>query len=192
MSTSREKERADLYSFVKDWREAIEGKVAQIPKIDFSELPKMLLEIFPQIEHAIIDENTTARHFDLASSAHEIIFKLLDVIEVIRARQEDMQAADDMGEFLNEYITKLNIGMAEYKTRKETKKSLARSGSAAKLVNDPKQLAKAQIKQEFDAWQCNEVIYSNNPDFAKKMSNKFPISFKTVESWIPIWRKATP
>lgn len=67
----------------------------------------------------------------------------------------------------------------------------ARLGARAKLKDDPKQIAKAKVKQEFEAWQRNEVRYKNNSEFAAAMM-KHGLAFKTIEGWLPIWRKVTP
>ena len=72
----------------------------------------------------------------------------------------------------------------------ELRSEFGRRGARAKLKDDPKQIAKAQIKQEFEAWQRGEVVYKNGSDFARKMEAKFDVTFKSVEGWLPEWRRA--
>jgi hypothetical protein len=170
---------------------ALSEKFAQIPRVDIHDLLQAVLEIYPQIDLVLKDENSTKLHLDLAHSTFEVTNKFVGLAREMQATFDFMEQMSDLIDDFSTKHIRLQVEQVKQQTEKATKKALATSGSAAKLVNDPKQLAKAQIKQEFDAWQRNEVIYLNGSDFAKKMSNKFPISFESVKSWVTLWRKAT-
>lgn len=68
-----------------------------------------------------------------------------------------------------------------------------RKGIKAKLANDQKQLAKAEVKVIFLAWQngTTGVRFKNYADFGRKMVERFPklTDQRTPAEWCTAWQK---
>ena len=68
---------------------------------------------------------------------------------------------------------------------------LAVKGAKAKLANDPKQLAKAKVKECWDEWQMKPANYKGKSAFAKDMMAKFEEldSQAVITRWCGQWEK---
>ena len=67
----------------------------------------------------------------------------------------------------------------------------ARSGGLAKLANDPKQKAKAMVRECWDEWQKQPDRYKGKASFAHDMLDKFEDlkSQPVIEGWCRTWDK---
>ena len=150
---------------------------------------KLLVE---SIADAIACEGTSAKHFDLADLALTTVGQLSDCLN----KQALNQHLHEIHNKLNDAAHRLEVAMMEYRTRKDTKRTLAKSGIEAKLKIDPKQQAKAEIAKEFNRWMANQSNFRDGAKFALKMvelhidKDGAPLlTTKTVESWVTQWRK---
>lgn len=71
--------------------------------------------------------------------------------------------------------------------------NMAREGAKAKLVNDPKQAAKAQVKECWLAWRKKPETYKGKSAFAKDMMEKYESldSQVVITRWCSQWEKET-
>lgn len=72
-----------------------------------------------------------------------------------------------------------------------TRTEIARAGVAAKLARDPKQAAKATVKECWEAWQEEPDRYKSKAAFARDMLNKFEHleSQPVIEGWCRAWER---
>ncbi|WP_426176302.1 hypothetical protein [Massilia sp. TWR1-2-2] len=75
----------------------------------------------------------------------------------------------------------------------------AKKGGVARHHDTPNFLAKKFIRECWDEWQSNPMLYRTQTDFATDMMSKVPtdhsgkpvVSFDTiVKKWVPMWVKA--
>ncbi len=192
MSTSFESKFAEWKSSVVASQNEIDEKSNQIPSFDGSNFPELCTKHMAQIQQAIQDESSSESHLVLAHSSIEVISKLFELVEFLHAKRKIYKEAVEFEKFLGEKSAEVNIKIAEFKTRRETKKAFATSGSDAKLKNDPKQLAKAEIFEEFKRWFFNETQFRTNSLFASEMCDRYPalqLRTRSIEAWLPKWRR---
>ncbi|WP_045764488.1 hypothetical protein [Xanthomonas albilineans] len=69
-------------------------------------------------------------------------------------------------------------------------RSCARRAVAAKLRNDPKQVAKSQAFKMWQDWQLGKVVHISGAAFARHVVETLPIDdTNTVQRWMRAWRK---
>lgn len=78
-------------------------------------------------------------------------------------------------------------------TMRKIRSGIGRSGANAKLAADPKQKAKALIRECWDDWQKDPVRYKSKAAFARDMRDKFPNleSQPVIEGWCRLWERKT-
>ncbi|MFM9926924.1 hypothetical protein VLK31_28335 [Variovorax sp. H27-G14] len=71
------------------------------------------------------------------------------------------------------------------------RKRFAKSGAAAKLAKDPKQMEKGAVRECWDAWQRDRSRYKGVAAFARDMLQKFENleSQQVIERWCRAWTK---
>jgi hypothetical protein len=71
------------------------------------------------------------------------------------------------------------------------RKEFALAGAKAKLANDPKQVAKREVKEWWIRWRANPTWYQGKSSFARAMLDKYPdlSSQPVIEGWCRAWEK---
>ena len=72
----------------------------------------------------------------------------------------------------NECQIELQFAQREQVILKQARSEMAKIGAQAKLANDPKQIAKAQVRECWDKWQRNPSSYTSKSAFARDMLDK--------------------
>lgn len=182
------------FEAVEKLAEILGEKFAQIPRIDIHDLLRNVLEIYPQIDRVLKDENSTKHHLDLAHSTLEVTNKFVGLAREMQATFDFMEQMSDLIDDFSTKHTRLQVEQAKQQTEKATKKALATSGIQAKLRKDPKQQAKAKIKDEYGRWKANCVKYRSAAAFARKMVGLHVdphgeplVTTDSVEKWASDW-----
>lgn len=70
------------------------------------------------------------------------------------------------------------------------KRALAQTGAKNRWQNDPKTLAKQQVKECWDLWQANPSRYRGKAEFARDMLSKFEDlnNHETIQRWCRVWQ----
>ena len=165
-------------------------RIDQVPKSGIRNLPLLVRAIQLQIKVANIDVDSNLHHRDLASLTKILLDTFIYCSQIQQAKLDQERVDSEILKIYQEQTAACYIEIAKIETRKETKKTLAKSGIVAKLKNDPKQAAKADIAMEYKLWKSNQTTYRSAAAFAVKMVMLYPdLRTKTVESWVTQWGK---
>lgn len=91
----------------------------------------------------------------------------------------------------NECQIELQFAQREQVIIKQTRSETAKIGAQAKLAKDPKQKAKALVRECWDAWQRKPSSYKSNSAFALGMLDKYE-SLKNqavIAGWCSKWSR---
>ena len=113
-------------------------------------------------------DGSTPRRVNMAELvAQELVKMRAERVEV------DLQAAENQGH------------------EKAVLRAISKKGVAAKLANDPKQAAKADVKHCWETWQNNPDEYESKEEFAGYMKERFPIlkSIRKITDWCRKWER---
>ena len=86
------------------------------------------------------------------------------------------------------------ISANQWRSRNQfkAKAELARKGARARYADDPKQLAKIEVKESWIRWQSDPGSYRSKAEFAFSMVNVHEptlISTKVIERWCTEWER---
>lgn len=111
--------------------------------------------------------------------------------ELLDAHRDALKELSEAGKFLEKLIPSLNANLAAEAENQISlvRKQLAKAGGHAKHAADPKQAAKQQVRECWDAWQKKPTQYKSKSAFARDMLDKYESleSQRVIERWCKEW-----
>lgn len=115
--------------------------------------------------------------------ASELMTEAMELI----CHAEQTASAERASKYQREALRQAEIDM-----RREIKKSIAQNAAKRRLENDPKQLAKQQVRECWESWQSDPDRYNGKAAFARDMLSKYEElkSQPVIEGWCREWESS--
>ena len=156
------------------------------PSDSFDEMSQQLDATASEYRKQLSDKNLSRAALEIfASKILPSHLKLLD------DHGQTMSEFERQIEFVEVLIPKLNAHWAKEAATQisHARVQLAKAGGHARHAADPKQGAKQQAKECWDAWQKKPAQYKSKSAFARDMLDKFESleSQRVIERWCKEW-----
>ena len=156
------------------------------PSDSFDEMSGQLDAAASEYRKQLSDKNLSRAALEIfASKILASHLKLLD------EHCETLSEFERQIEFVEVLVPKLNAHWAKEAATQisHARVQLAKAGGHARHAADPKQAAKQQAKECWDAWQRRPTQYKSKSAFARDMLDKFESleSQRVIERWCKEW-----